>query len=186
MNLVLGITGATGAYAAQLLIEKAPWPVTLVVSEWGREVCKREGISLDLLSSKAGGLLDDKDLAASISSGSVPTVGMVILPCTTNTLGKVACGLSDTLITRAAHCHLKERRPAVFCVRESPWTLIDIENARKVAAAGGVVMPMSPPFYMKSGDSPETVTMKDLLDSYVDRVLAVLKHPPEDNWETIS
>jgi len=110
------------------------------------------------------------------SSGSVPTVGMVILPCSTNTMGKIAAGIGDTLICRAAHCHLKEHRRLVLCVRETPWSLIDCENARTVSAAGGIVMPLSPPFYA-AGREPETVTMLELLTVFVDRVLAVLGHP---------
>ena len=81
---------------------------------------------------------------------------MVILPCSTDTLGKVAGGIADSLITRAAHCHLKERRKLVLCIRESPWSLIDLENARKVAAAGGIIMPISPPYYMAAGRPPES------------------------------
>ncbi len=111
---------------------------------------------------------------------------MVVLPCSTNTLAKIAGGIADSLITRAAHCHLKEHRKLVLCVRESPWTLIDLDNARKVAAAGGIIMPLSPPFYMAAGRDPDTVTMTELLGAYVDRVLAVLGHPAETDWESIS
>jgi 4-hydroxy-3-polyprenylbenzoate decarboxylase len=186
MNLVLAVTGATGAHAAQLLLERSPWPVALVASPQGKDVCRRECGDFDALAGRAAAVFEDGDLAAPIASGSVATAGMVVLPCTTNTLGKVACGIGDSLITRAAHCHLKERRPLVLCVRESPWTLIDLENARNVAAAGGIVMPVSPPYYMTIGKSPDTVTMTDLLGAYVDRVLAVLGHPSERDWGTVS
>ena len=186
MNLVLAITGATGAYAAEILIERSPWPVTLVVSEWGKEVCRHEGVSLDRIVDAAEKVFDDKDLAASISSGSTPSIGMVILPCSTNTLAKVAGGIADSLITRSAHCHLKEHRKLVLCVRESPWTLIDLDNARTVASAGGIIMPLSPPFYMAEGRSGETITMDELLGAFADRVLSVLGSPAGSTWETIS
>lgn len=185
MNLVLAVTGATGARAAEVLVKKSPWPVALVASEWGRKVYERECGPFSALEQMAGEVYDNADLAASISSGSVPTSGMVILPCSTNTLAKIARGLGDTLITRAAHCHLKEGRRLVLCVRESPWTLIDIENARLVAAAGGIVMPMSPPFYMAGGAPLESVTALELLESMVDRILAVLGHGARRTWEEV-
>lgn len=182
-KLVLAVTGATGARAAGLLMDRSPWPVTLVASKWGQEVCAREGVSFEALTERAAEVLDNADLSAGISSGSVATVGMVVLPCSTDTMAKIAAGLGDSLITRAAHCHLKEGRRLVLCVRESPWTLIDIQNAARAAAAGAVVMPISPPFYMFAERDPAEVTMAELLGAYVDRVLAVLGHPPERTWE---
>jgi 4-hydroxy-3-polyprenylbenzoate decarboxylase len=186
MNLIVAVTGATGAHAAELLMEKSPWPVTLIGSRWGMDVCRRECGSFDELARRAKTVLDDEDLSAPIASGSVPTAGMVIIPCSTNTLGKVAGGIADSLITRAAHCHLKEGRRLVLCVRESPWTLIDLDNARKVAAAGGVIMPLSPPCYMVAGKAPDAVSMTDLLGAFADRVLAVLGRPAGSDWETVS
>ena len=186
MKLVLAISGASGAAAAKLLLDRSPWPVTLIASRWGKDVCDREGVSFQQLADEADEVLSDDDLAASISSGSVSTAGMVILPCSVDTMAKIASGIADTLITRAAHCHLKERRKCVLCVRESPWTLIDLDNARHVAAAGGIIMPISPPFYMAAGRDIETVTMAELLGAYVDRVLSVLGHPAGADWETIS
>ncbi len=185
MNLVLAVCGASGVLAAKILVRKSPWPVSLVVSPPGRDVYERECGPVQGLVDVAACSYGDDDLAAPISSGSVPTVGMVVLPCTTNTVARIAGGVADTLITRAAHCHLKERRKLVLCVRETPWTLIDIENARRVAAAGGIIMPLSPPFYMASRTAPEQVTAEMLLSAYVDHVLAVLGHPAAKNWETI-
>jgi len=185
MNLVLAVTGATGAWAAKRLVQRSPWPVTLVASDWGRNVYGREVEPFERLAATAAEVCDNADLAAPIASGSVPTVGMVILPCTAGTMGRIAGGLGDTLITRAAHCHLKERRRLVLCVRETPWSLIDCENARTVSAAGGIVMPMSPPFYLAPDTDPDRVTLTDLLTAFVDRVLAVLGHPAEANWKTV-
>ncbi len=185
MNLVLAVTGASGAFAAELLMRKSPWPVSLVASEWGKDVSGRECGDFDRLASLAQKVYEDRDLAAPISSGSVPTRGMVILPCSTNTLAKIAQGIADSLITRTAHCHLKEGRRLLLCVRETPWTLIDVNNAAAVAAAGGTIMPLSPPFFQMGGRDPATITMTDLLDAYVDRVLSVLGHPAARNWETL-
>ena len=186
MNLILAVTGASGAHAAQLLLEKSPWPVALVASRHGLDLCRREGVDFPALARKAHAVYDDTDLAAAISSGSVPTAGMVVLPCSTNTLGKIAAGLGDSLISRAAHCHLKERRTLILCLRESPLSLIDLDNARRVAAAGGIIMPISPPFYMTADRPPQAVSMTDLLDAFVDRVLGILGDPPATNWETIA
>ncbi|OGV71252.1 MAG: hypothetical protein A3K19_18965 [Lentisphaerae bacterium RIFOXYB12_FULL_65_16] len=183
MNLILAVSGATGAHAADLLLEKSPWPVSLIASEWGRNVYERECGDFARLTARADKVFEDTDLGAQVASGSTPSVGMVILPCSTNTLAKVAHGVADSLITRAAHCHLKEGRKLVLCVRESPWTLIDLNNAATLAAAGGVIMPLSPPFYQTIGRDPQSVTMSELLGLFVDRVLAVLGHPSPTRWE---
>jgi len=185
MNLILAVTGATGAHAAKLLVEKSPWPVSLVVSEWGGEVYKRECGEVEGLTDSASVVYDNGDLSAPIASGSVPTHGMVILPCTTSTMGKIASGVGDTLITRAAQCHLKESRRLILCIRESPLTLIDLENGRKIAAAGGTVMPISPAFYMAADYPPQSVTLDVLLGHFVDRVLALLGRQADKNWESV-
>jgi 4-hydroxy-3-polyprenylbenzoate decarboxylase len=186
VNLILAVTGASGSLAAELLLRKSPWPVSLVASAWGQDVFGRECGDFGRLAALANKVYEDRDLAAPISSGSVPTGGMVLLPCSTNTLAKIAHGIADSLITRAAHCHLKEGRKLVLCVRETPWTLIDLNNAAAVAAAGGVIMPLSPPFFQMGRRDPAAVTMTDLLDAYVDRVLAVLGYPADRNWETLA
>lgn len=186
MRLVLAVTGATGARAAYLLARKSSWPVALVASEWGRKVYERECGPFRELEKLAEVVYDNADLAAPISSGSVKTAGMVVLPCSSNTMAKVATGVADTLIARAAHCHLKEGRRMVLCVRESPWTLVDLDNARTVAAAGGTIMPLSPPFYMAGGKDFKTMTAEDLLEILVDRVLAVLGQHSGKTWETVA
>ncbi len=185
MNLILAVTGATGALAARLLMDRSPWPVALVASKWGKDVYQRECGSFEQLAAKAAEVYDDSDLSAPIASGSVPTAGMVILPCTSSAMAHIAAGTGETLIARAAHCHLKERRPLVLCVRETPWSLIDLDNARAVAAAGGIIMPLSPPFYMAGAKDPAQVTAAELLGSYVDRVLALLGHAAPANWNTV-
>lgn len=183
MNLILALTGATGAVAAKILIEKSPWPLTLVASAWGKAVYEKECGPFDELARKADKLYSDDDLTAPIASGSVPTIGMVILPCSCNTLGEVASGLGATLITRAAHCHLKERRPLVLCLRETPLSLLDLRNAVSVSEAGGLVMPISPPYYMLNTANPDTVSLRQLLDVYVDRVLAFFGQAAGRTWE---
>ncbi|MFO7713136.1 UbiX family flavin prenyltransferase [Desulfosarcina sp.] len=184
-HLILGITGATGIHAARLLVEKSPWPVDLVVSRWGGKVADTECGGIEGIESHAARVFKFDDLHAPLASGSVAAVGMVVLPCSAHTLAQIATGLGDSLITRAAHCQLKERRPLILCLRESPLTLIDLNNARQAAAAGAVIMPVSPPFFMFAGRDPKSVSMDNLLDAFVERVLALLGRPSVWTWEDI-
>lgn len=185
-HLIVGMTGASGVYTTQLLLAKSPWPTTLVASRWAREIYAHECGSFKNILKLATASFDPDDLTAPPSSGSTPTVGMVVLPCSMNTLGQIAAGLADNLITRAAHCHLKERRPLILGLRETPLSVIDLENAAKVATAGAIVMPLSPPFFMFKGKSAHQITLHELMEAYVDRVLAVLGHPMPSTWEDVS
>ena len=185
IHLALGITGASGVYAAELLIDKSPWPVDIIISKWGKNVYIHERGPFDRLQAKAAAVYDNEDLSSPPASGSVPTAGMVILPCSVNTLGSIASGLCDNLISRAAHCHLKEHRPLILCLRETPLSGIDLNNAHKISSAGGIIMPISPPFYMFKNQNPDKVSMTDLLSLFVDRVLSALGHPAETNWKNI-
>jgi len=184
-HLILGVTGASGIYAARRLVEKSTWPLDLVASRWGRAVAGTECGGLEEIETLARKVYAADDLYAPLSSGSVPTVGMVVLPCSAHTMAQMAAGLGDSLITRAAHCQLKERRPLILCLREAPLTLIDLENARRLGQAGAVIMPMSPPFFMFAGRDPQTVTYHDLMDAFADRVLAVLGQPAGRTWEDV-
>ena len=184
-RLIVAMTGASGVYAARLLLAKSPWPTMLIASPWAREIYQQEVGPFEELVQAAGEVYAPHDMAAPPSSGSVATVGMAIVPCSSNTLGQIASGLADNLITRAAHCHLKERRPLILGLRETPLTAIDLDNAVRVAGAGAVVMPMSPPFYMAKGRTPREITLHDLLDAYADRVLALLGRPMPMTWEDV-
>lgn len=184
-NLVVALTGATGAVAAKILVEKSPWPVTLVASRWGRTVYEKECGAFSALADRVDTVYEDEDLSAPISSGSVATVGMVILPCSCNTLGEIASGVCPTLITRAAHCHMKERRPLILCLREAPLSLIDLKNSVSITEAGGILMPLSPPYYMLCDKPPESVSLQLLLEVYIDRVLALLGRQGHRTWEDV-
>ncbi len=184
-KLVVGVTGASGMVTARELVRKSPFEVALVASEWGEKVYERECGPFTGLIEMAATHYDNRDLAAPIASGSVATAGMVIVPCSANTLGEIAAGTGRNLIARAAHCHLKEQKRLVLCLRETPLTLIDLENARTVAAAGGVIMPISPPFFMTEGQAPEAVSMQALIESFVDRVLKLFGKAPDRTWENV-
>ncbi|RJQ81714.1 MAG: UbiX family flavin prenyltransferase [Desulfobacteraceae bacterium] len=181
--LIVAMTGASGAYAAQLLLAKSPWPTLLMASRWAKEVFARECGSFEALAQTAGRVYDADDLTAPPASGSTETIGMVILPCSVNTLGRIANGLADNLITRAAHCHLKERRPLILGVREAPLTSIDLQNAVRVSAAGAIIMPITPPFFMFKGKTPHQISLHDLMDAFVERVLSLLGRRMAETWE---
>ncbi len=185
MNLVVAMTGASGALATKLLMEKSQWPVALVASKMGRVVYEQEVGPFAELEALAAQIWKDGDLTASIASGSVPTLGMVIMPCSANTLGKVASGIADSLVTRAAHCQLKEGRKVVLCIREAPWTLINAQNAVSVATAGGTIMPMSPPYYMSKGRDPNEVSMAEMLGFFADHVLSLFGQEAPITWDDI-
>lgn len=185
MNLVVAMTGASGALATKLLLEKSQWPVTLVASEMGRVVYEQEVGSFKELEAMASKVWSDGDLTAPIASGSVPTAGMVVLPCSANTLAKIGAGIADSLVTRAAHCQLKESRKVVLCVREAPWTLLNARSAARIAEAGGTIMPLSPPYYMVKGRNPDEVSMTELLGYYVDHVLSLFGQEAPRTWEDI-
>ncbi len=184
-HLILGVTGASGARVAQVLLERSRWPVTLIATPWGETVFEHECGDFKQLSSKAERVFKGDNLWAPPSSGSVPTIGMIIAPCSANTLGKIAAGIGDNLILRAAHCQLKERRPLVLVLRESPLTSIDLDNASRVATAGGIIMPLAPPFFMFGSASPRKISLEDLLIAFADRVLSLLGQTPSANWETV-
>ena len=185
-HMVVAMTGASGAYAAELLIKKSPWPTMLIASKWAREIYTHECGPFETLEKSAGRVFDNTDMMAPPASGSVPTAGMVVLPCSANTLGQIAGGLGETLIARAAHCHLKERRPLVMGLRETPLTTIDVQNASILSKAGATIMPLSPPFYMFKGRSPKDISLHDVMEAYVDRVLSFLGKPLEKTWEDLS
>ncbi|MEA2063917.1 MAG: flavin prenyltransferase UbiX [Gemmatimonadota bacterium] len=177
--LVLAVTGASGAaYAVALLGRLAAQqvPVDLVVSRNGWDLLQREtGLAdeqklfahLDGCGIQSGGITvyDNGDLGAPCASGSRPSRGMVICPCSTKTLSAVAAGACRCLIERAAEVALKERRKLILVPRESPYSLIQIENMRTLTLAGATVLPASPAFYNR----PQTV--EDLVDFIAARIL---------------
>jgi 4-hydroxy-3-polyprenylbenzoate decarboxylase len=184
-QIVLAITGASGArYARELArrIAQSGCGLHLVASRFGRRVLKHE-LGLHELTTEAlvGGpapmatLYSYRELGAAIASGSFHTDGMVICPCSSNTLAKVAGGLADNLITRAALVTLKEARRLILVTREMPLSQIELANMLRVSQAGGIICPASPGFYLR----PQTID--DLVAFVVGRVLDLLGLPHELN-----
>ena len=113
-------------------------------------------------------VLTDHDLSQPFSSGTNPLDAMVIVPCSSTTLGKIAAGIGDTFITRAAAVTLKERRKLILVLRETPLSTLHLEAAARVSAAGAIVMPLCPPFYFKPN------TIQDIVTPFVDHMLSQL------------
>jgi 4-hydroxy-3-polyprenylbenzoate decarboxylase len=176
--IVVAITGASGApYAVRLLdaLVRAEQRVWLMISSHGWRLLQMEsGVgSLAELQEKAGDLAwddfvtlyDSEDRGAAPASGSARTRGMIICPCSMGTLAAVAAGTSRSLVERAADVTLKERRPLILVVRETPLSAIHLENMLRLTRAGAVVLPAAPGFY----NSPRGIP--DLVDFVVARVL---------------
>ncbi len=168
-KMVIGISGATGIiYAVKLLesLRQTDIETHLVVTKAAHQTRAYE---TDLLASDLTGLADfnysNADIAASISSGSFKTMGMIIAPCSMRTLADIACGTTSSLISRAADVVLKERRRLVIMARESPLNLVHIDNMRKVTEMGGIIAPASPAFYAQ----PQSID--DLVNHSVGRIL---------------
>jgi 4-hydroxy-3-polyprenylbenzoate decarboxylase len=168
-RLVVGITGASGAvYGIRLLecLRALPVEVHLIISRWARVTIEHEtSYTYSQVKDLADEVHGENDQAAAISSGSFPTRGMIIAPCSTKTLAAVASGYSHNLIGRAADVTLKERRPLVLVPRESPLSAIHLENMLRLTRAGAVVLPASPGFYHRPA------SIAELVDFIVARVL---------------
>jgi flavin prenyltransferase len=150
--IVVGVSGASGApIAVRVLtaLQEAEVPVALVISDGAVAVLREEcGLAPDALGRLVTTSYSDHDLAAPIASGSRSTRGMAIVPCSSNTAAKVALGLGDTLLTRAAHVHLKERRPLVVVPRESPLPTVLLRHLTTLSELGAVVVDAAPPYYL--------------------------------------
>ncbi|HYL45613.1 MAG TPA: UbiX family flavin prenyltransferase [Candidatus Limnocylindrales bacterium] len=193
--ITVGVTGASGAVYAQTLLrllaaEKRVERVFLVVSEAGQRLISTElGIvATDLKqlprlliggAAKKIEYLPNKDIGAAIASGSAAMDAMAVIPCSAGAMGAIAAGIANDLLTRAADVCLKERRPLVLCLRETPLNRIHIENMLRVHDAGATLIPAMPAFYY----GPKTI--EDLVEQYCYRVLAVmgLPQPKQYHWK---
>lgn len=169
-RLIVALTGATGAiYGIRLLEALRPMAeveVHLVVSRWAEETIRVEtDYTPEQVRALADKSYDAHALGAAISSGSFPTVGMVILPCSMKTLSAIANGYDEDLVARAAGVTLKEGRLLVACPRETPLSAVHLENMLKLSRMGVRIAPPMPSFYHR----PRTV--EELVDYQVMRVL---------------
>lgn len=169
MRLVVGMTGATGVIFGIRLLEalrELGCETHLVISEWAAKTIRIEtDYSVDDVRGLASVAYDEHNQAAAISSGSFPTDGMVIAPCTMRTLAAIAHGTGSNLIHRAADVTLKERRRLILLTRETPLSSIHLENMLRLSQYGAVIMPPTPAFY----NEPRTI--QDVVDHIVARTL---------------
>ena len=184
-NLTLGITGASGAVFAiemmkMLEAEERVGKVNLVASDSAlrvmaeeMEISGRNGLIERVLGGPSKKIQHhvDANIGANIASGSYPSDGMVVLPCSMGTLAGIANGMAASLIERAADVCLKERRPLILCVRETPFNRIHLRNMQLASDAGATIFPVMPTLYNK----PQTT--QEMAVQFVQRVLAHIGLP---------
>jgi 4-hydroxy-3-polyprenylbenzoate decarboxylase len=180
-TFTVAITGASGSiFAVEMLqllaADERVARIDLVVSDAALRVLAEEmslsgrnGLAEKLVGADGAAKIrqhTDENIGANIASGSYPSDGMIVLPCSMGTLAGIAHGLASSLIQRAADVTLKERRPLVLCVRETPFNLIHLRNMTAAAEAGATIYPVMPTLY----NHPQT--MEDIVKNFVHRVLA--------------
>jgi flavin prenyltransferase len=191
-TITVGVTGASGAIYAQtvlrlLEVDRRVARAFLIATDAGLRLLSTElgivaayGKKLPSLltgtAAKNIEYLPNKDIGAAIASGSAAVDAMVVIPCSAGALGSIASGISNDLLTRAADVCLKERRPLVLCLRETPLNRIHLENMLRVHDAGATVMPGMPAFYY------EPKTIADIVEQFCYRVLAQLGLPQEKQY----
>ena len=173
MRIIVGITGASGVIYGWRLVQvlkQAGCEVHAVVSEHGWQVLAYEcGVDQSAVTAVVDRLYDVHAMAASIASGSFPVDAMVIAPCSMRTLGAVANGLADNLLTRAADVTIKEARQLVIVPRETPISVIHLTNMLNLAQIGVKIVPASPGFYHCPTD------LSGLVDMLVGKICDILK-----------
>ena len=174
-KIILGITGASGAIYAKVLLEKLSAlkdqveAVGIVMSDNAKQVWETElAVNLPLAKGNKGGFFREYskiDFTAPFASGYSDFRTMIVCPCSMGTMARIASGVSNDLITRAADVILKERRKLILVPRDTPLSLIHINNMKAITEAGGIICPASPSFYSKPKD------FEQLASNVVDRVL---------------
>lgn len=169
-KIVVCITGASGAVYAKVLLDKLTLlkdqytALSIVMTENAKEVWRTE-LDSSSYENYPAKFYTQKDFNAPFASGSAQYNIMIIVPCSMGTLGRIASGISNDLITRAADVILKERRKLICVVRDTPYNLIHIKNMETVTMAGGIICPATPSFYSK----PKTT--EEIAATVIDRVL---------------
>lgn len=190
-TLIVAMTGASGALLTQELLrmleaDERVQQIHFVASENAMRVAAEElgisgraGLLPRLLGRESSRIVQHApaDIGAVIASGSYPSDGMILLPCSMGTLAAIANGLADTLITRAADVCLKERRPVLLCVRETPFNKVHLRNMTLAADAGATIFPVVPAFYTLSTD------LLELSRHYLCRVLAHVGLPQREAYQ---
>lgn len=176
IKVAVGVTGASGAIYAKVLLErlsqmKDSVEVSVVMSDnaatvWEHELGNKDYKQLPFT------FRDKNDFMAPFASGSSSYSALIICPCSMGTLGRIAGGISNDLITRAADVMLKERRKLICVVRETPYNLVHLRNMTTVTEAGGIICPATPSFYSQ----PQTI--EEVADTVIQRVLQLAGFDP--------
>jgi len=183
MQIIVGISGASGSiYALRLLetLKDLNVETHLVMTKNSEKIIELEtNFTKNEVIDLATYYYDIDDMASPISSGSFKTDGMVVVPCSMKTLAGIATGYSSNLLLRAADVTLKERRPLVLVPRETPLSMIHLENMCKVARAGAIVLPAMPGFYHKPG------SVNDLVNHIIGKILDTfnIQHRLYKGWK---
>lgn len=177
MKIAVGITGSSGAVYAVEFLKQCPANKYLVVSKWGKALLKDEvKMSDSALRPYIKKQFSNDDLTAPLASGSNRLDAVVIIPCSTSTVGKIASGIGDSLITRMAQVALKERYKLILCVRETPLATNTLEQCARLSRDGVIIMPISPPLYYV----PKTVD--EYVNGFVEKLLGVVGVKETRGW----
>ena len=172
-KIAIAVTGASGSIYAKLLMEKLVQlkdqleELSIVMTDNAKFVWQTEIGNTDY-DKFPGRHFSTKDFTAPIASGSAKYDGLIIIPCSMGTLGRIASGISNDLITRAADVMLKERKKLICVLRDSPYNLIHIRNMETVTLAGGIICPASPSFY----NNPHTI--EEAVQTIINRIIDLI------------
>ena len=173
MRIIVAITGASGIIYGLHLIEelkKRECEVHAILTEYGKKIMEYEtGMKEEELKGKVDALYHENEMDSPPASGSFPHDGMVIAPCSLNTLGGIASGIASSLVTRAAVCSLKEGKKLIVVPRETPLDMISLENMVKLRRAGAIILPAMPAFYHKP------TSIDEMVDYIVGKILEQLE-----------
>jgi polyprenyl P-hydroxybenzoate/phenylacrylic acid decarboxylase-like protein len=176
-RVLVGVTGASGAVYAVDFLRRFEGEKHLVLTKWAKMVLQSEcGLSSKDLEPLVQATFEDHDLSAPFASGSNRHDACLILPASASTVGKIAAGIGDTLVTRAAAVALKERMPLIVAVRETPLSTITLEALHRISVAGAIVFPLSPPFYT----NPKT--LDELVGATTNKLLRLLGVDVPGGW----
>ncbi len=171
-KIVIAITGASGSVYARLLLDKLLQlkgqytEISVVISDNAKKIWQSE-LGNEAYNSYPVHYYDKYDFSAPFASGSAQYNIMIVVPCSMGTLGRIASGVSDDLVTRAADVILKERRKLILAVRDTPYNLIHIKNMETITLAGGIICPATPSFY----SNPKTID--EVAATVVHRIIAL-------------
>ena len=169
-KIAIAITGASGSIYAKLLLQKMEQlkdqltELSLVMTDNAKQVWQTE-LGDGNYNNFPARYFSTKDFTAPFASGSAKYDGMIVVPCSMGTLGRIASGISNDLITRAADVMLKERKKLILVIRDTPYSLVHIRNMETITLAGGIICPASPSFYSK----PQSI--EQAAATVVDRVI---------------